>query len=90
MASKRSHSSGLSAPKGEGRLAAFLAQVEAAANGQVALTAAPALAAALNKREVMRCSQLWNKFVQQVESGTEQKRPACRVLLPSQDLPPLP
>lgn len=90
MASKRSHSSGPSAPKGEDRLAAFLAQVEAAANGQMPMKAAPALAAALNKREVMRCSQLWNKFAQQVESRTEQQRPAFRVLLPSQDLPPLP
>ncbi len=88
MASKRSRSSGPSAPKG--RLAAFSAQVEAAANGQMPVTKAPALAAALSKREGMRCSQLWSKFAQQVDGGTEQKRPAFRVLLPSEDLPPLP
>ena len=92
MAFKNSPSSGQLAPKGKGRLAAFSAQVEAVASGQSPKTdmALAALELALNKRNVMRCSQLWKTFAQQVESATEQQRLAFRVLPPSQDLPPLP
>ena len=89
MACKKSPSNGRSAPKGKGRLAAFSAQVEAVVNGQTPASDV-ALVRALNKRDVMQCSQLWKTFAQQVESGTEQQRPAFRVLPPSQDLPPLP
>ena len=89
MAFKNSPSSGQLAPKGKGRLAAFSAQVEAVASGQTPTTDV-ALVRALSKRDVMRCSQLWKTFAQQVESATEQQRPAFRVLPPSQDLPPLP
>ena len=92
MAFRKSPSNGQSAPKGKGRLAAFSAQVEAVASGQTptANVTLAALVLALNKRDVMRCSQLWKTFAQQVESATEQQRPAFRVLPPSQDLPPLP
>lgn len=89
MAFKKSPSNVRSAPKGKGRLAAFSAQVEAVASGQMPATDVT-LVRALNKRDVMRCSQLWKTFAQQVESATEQQRPAFRVLPQSQDLPPLP
>ena len=92
MAIKSSLSSARSAPKGRGRLALFAARVEAAANGETLRDNAnlSKLVLALDKREVMRCSQLWNTFAQQAGGATEQERPALRVLPPSQDLPPLP
>ena len=89
MAFKKSPSNVRSAPKDKGRLAAFSAQVEAVASGQSPATDAT-LVRAMNKRDVMRCSQLWKTFAQQVESATEQQRPAFRVSPQSQDLPPLP
>jgi len=92
MAFKKSPSSVRSAPKAKGRLAAFSAQVEALAGGgmSTADAASTALVLALNKRNVIRSSELWNIFTQQVASTTEQKLPPFRVLPPSQDLPPLP
>lgn len=91
MAFKKSPSGARSAPRDRARLATFAAHVEAVASGQAAVDGAPApiLVSALNRREVMRCSQLWNKFAQQVDGTAEQERPAFRVLPPSQDLPPL-
>lgn len=91
MVFKKSPSGARSAPKAKEKLATFAAQVAAAASGHSAAdgTPAPILVSALNRRDVMRCSQLWNKFAQQVGSATEQKQPAFRVLPPSQDLPPL-
>lgn len=89
MAFKKSPSNGQSAPRVKGKLAAFSAHVEAVASGQTP-TADVALVRALNKRDVMRCSQLWKTFSQQVDSATEHQRPAFRVLPSSQDLPPLP
>jgi hypothetical protein len=92
MASRKSPSSGRSAPKADHRLAAFSAYVEAVANGETPATDAvlPALELALNKRDVMRCSTLWKTFSQQVDAATGHQRPPVRVLPPSQALPPLP
>lgn len=89
MGSRRSPSSGRSAPKANSRLAAFSAFVDAVANGDTTTTDA-ALLRALNKRDVMRCSTLWKTFAHQVSAATERQRPSARVLPPSRALPPLP
>ncbi len=88
MARRKSSLNAPSAPKGS-RLAAFAAHVEAVASGQIAERDA-ALAGALNKRNVVKCSQLWKTFAQQVANANERQTPASRVLLPAQQLPPLP
>ncbi|MES2264283.1 MAG: hypothetical protein V4724_37725 [Pseudomonadota bacterium] len=88
MAPKKLPSSGRSAPRAKDRLAAFAAQVEDTARGNVAPEEA-ALVRALYKKEVLRCSRLWSNFAQQVDR-IGQQRPAIRLLLPSQELPPLP
>lgn len=89
MASRKSPSSGRSAPKDKHRLAAFSAYVETLANGETPATDM-ALVRALNKRNVMQCSTLWNIFCQQVSGATDRQRSSVRVLPPSQALPPLP
>lgn len=89
MASRKSPSSGRSAPKAKGRLAAFCAYVDAVANDKAAASDA-ALVRALNKRDVMRCSALWRTFAQQVGGSTDHRTPPVRVLPPSQALAPLP
>ena len=89
MASRKSPSSGRSAPKAKGRLAAFCANVDAVANDKAAASDA-ALVRALNKRDVMRCSALWRTFAQQVGGSTDHRPPPIRVLPPSQALAPLP
>jgi hypothetical protein len=92
MAFRKSPSSGRSAPKANQRLAAFSAYVDAVADGEASATEGgqPALELALNKRDVMRCSTLWKTFSQQVGAATDHRRPAVRVVPPSQALPPLP
>ena len=89
MVSKKSPSSGRSAPKGDGRLAAFAAYVDAVANGETPATDL-ALVRALNKRNVMQCSTLWKIFCQQVSGGDDRQQSPARVLPPSQALSPLP
>ena len=95
MASRKSPSSGRSAPKAKGRLAAFCAYVDALANDKAvandkAAASDAALVRALNKRDVMRCSALWKTFAQQVGDSSDHRPPPVRVLPPSQALAPLP
>lgn len=89
MASRKSLSSGRSAPKAKPRLAAFSAYVDAVENGDTPATDM-ALVRALNKRNVTRCSTLWKIFCQQVSGTTDRQQLSARVLPPSQALPPLP
>lgn len=90
MASRKSRSNVPPlAPRGKGRLAAFSAYVENAAHGLAPATDA-ALARALDKRGVTRCAMAWNRFSQQVAAAADNRRPAVRVTLPSDMLPPLP
>ncbi len=89
MVYRKSHSEGLSAPKGKGKLAAFSALVEEVERGRQP-PVEMALVRALHRTEVMRCSRLWSAFSEQLGSTNDRQRPTSRLLLPSQDLPPLP
>lgn len=70
------------------RPADFRAYVEALAQGEIGSSEA-ALARALNKQQVRRCSKAWDTFARNCVEQPMRSHPVLRQLPPTDSLPPV-